>query len=70
MFKPKDEEPYGSNNPKWCKWIQKTLCPCTFGRSCLLLNKGFLSEAGAYLVDVHLGLHVVPPTYIVKLAAP
>lgn len=70
MFKPKDEEPYGINNPKWSKWLQKTFCPCTFGRSCLLLNKGFLSEAGAYVVDAHLGLRVVPPTYVVRLAAP
>lgn len=70
MFKPKDEEPYGINNPKWSKWLQKTFCPCTFGRSCLLLNKGYLSEAGAYTVDAHLGLGVVPPTYVVRLAAP
>ncbi len=21
VFKPKDEEPYGRNNPKWTKWF-------------------------------------------------
>ncbi|CAB3410339.1 unnamed protein product [Caenorhabditis bovis] len=35
-----------------------------------LLVYGYLSEAGASLVDQRLGLNIVPPTGIVKLAAP
>jgi len=45
VFKPKDEEPYGQLNPKWTKWMQKMCCPCCFGRGCLVLNEGYLSEA-------------------------
>ncbi|KAL3123647.1 hypothetical protein niasHT_005675 [Heterodera trifolii] len=70
VFKPKNEEPYGSLNPKWVKWAHKLLCPCFFGRSCLVPNQGYLSEAGASLVDQKLGLNVVPRTAIVALAAP
>ncbi|CAK9807456.1 Phosphatidylinositol 4-kinase type 2-beta [Anthophora quadrimaculata] len=51
VFKPKDEEPYGRLNPKWTKWMHKLCCPCCFGRSCLIPNQGYLSEAGASLVD-------------------
>lgn len=51
VFKPKNEEPYGHLNPKWTKWLQKLCCPCCFGRDCLVLNQGYLSEAGASLVD-------------------
>ena len=40
VFKPKDEEPYGDFNPKFGKWVQRTLCRCCFGRSCLLPNQG------------------------------
>jgi len=32
VFKPKNEEPYGHMNPKWSKWLQRTCCPCCFGR--------------------------------------
>lgn len=64
VFKPKDEEPYGLLNPKWTKWLQKICCPCCFGRSCLVLNQGYLSEAGASLVDTKLGLNVVPKTRV------
>ncbi|KAL3076328.1 hypothetical protein niasHS_013599 [Heterodera schachtii] len=70
VFKPKNEEPYGSLNPKWVKWAHKLLCPCCFGRSCLVPNQGYLSEAGASLVDQKLGLDIVPRTAIVALAAP
>ncbi|XP_071506594.1 phosphatidylinositol 4-kinase type 2-alpha-like [Diadema antillarum] len=69
VFKPKSEEPYGQLNPKWTKWLQKTCFPCCFGRGCLLPNQGYLSEAGAYLVDRKLGLNVVPKTRVVKLAS-
>eukprot|EP00128_Syssomonas_multiformis_P018432 Colp12_sorted_trinity150504_noHs@12420 len=70
VFKPKNEEPYGQLNPKWTKWFHKTCCPWCFGRSCLIPNQGYLSEAGASVVDTKLGLHVVPRTKVVKLASP
>jgi len=64
VFKPKDEEPYGQLNPKWTKWMQKMCCPCCFGRGCLILNQGYLSEAGASLVDQRLQLNIVPKTKV------
>uniref|UniRef100_A0A914NVH7 Phosphatidylinositol 4-kinase type 2 n=1 Tax=Meloidogyne incognita TaxID=6306 RepID=A0A914NVH7_MELIC len=39
VFKPKNEEPYGSLNPKWIKWLHKLFFPCCFGRSCLVPNQ-------------------------------
>ncbi|XP_046997740.1 phosphatidylinositol 4-kinase type 2-beta isoform X2 [Schistocerca americana] len=69
VFKPKDEEPYGRLNPKWTKWMHKLCCPCCFGRSCLIPNQGYLSEAGASLVDQKLQLKVVPKTKVVKLVS-
>lgn len=69
VFKPKDEEPYGRLNPKWTKWMHKLCCPCCFGRSCLIPNQGYLSEAGASLVDRKLGLGVVPNTRVVELVS-
>uniref|UniRef100_A0A8C4QBC2 Phosphatidylinositol 4-kinase type 2 n=1 Tax=Eptatretus burgeri TaxID=7764 RepID=A0A8C4QBC2_EPTBU len=68
VFKPKDEEPYGHLNPKWTKWIQKNCCPCCFGRDCLVLNQGYLSEVGASLIDQKLELNIVPKTKVVWLA--
>lgn len=64
VFKPKDEEPYGRLNPKWTKWLHKLCCPCCFGRSCLVPNQGYLSEAGASLVDTKLELNIVPKTKV------
>ncbi|KPP66056.1 phosphatidylinositol 4-kinase type 2-alpha-like [Scleropages formosus] len=69
VFKPKNEEPYGQLNPKWTKWLQKLCCPCCFGRDCLVLNQGYLSEAGASLVDQKLELSIVPRTKVVYLAS-
>ncbi|XP_069487966.1 phosphatidylinositol 4-kinase type 2-beta isoform X2 [Ambystoma mexicanum] len=69
VFKPKSEEPYGRLNPKWAKYFQKLCCPCCFGRGCLVPNQGYLSEAGAYLVDEKLGLGVVPKTKVVRLVS-
>ncbi|RWS01895.1 phosphatidylinositol 4-kinase type 2-alpha-like isoform X1 [Dinothrombium tinctorium] len=69
VFKPKDEEPYGRLNPKWTKWMHKLCCPCCFGRSCLVPNQGYLSEAGASLVDRKLQLNIVPKTRVVKLVS-
>ena len=67
VFKPKDEEPYGKLNPKWTKWMHKLCCPCCFGRSCLVPNQGYLSEAGASLVDRKLQLNIVPNTKVRQL---
>jgi phosphatidylinositol 4-kinase type 2 len=64
VFKPKDEEPYGHLNPKWIKWLHKLFLPCCFGRSCIVPNQGYLSEAGASLVDDKLQLGVVPKTKV------
>ncbi|KAL0964628.1 hypothetical protein UPYG_G00326720 [Umbra pygmaea] len=69
VFKPKNEEPYGQLNPKWTKWLQKLCCPCCFGRDCLVLNQGYLSEAGASLVDQKLQLNIVPRTKVVFLSS-
>ena len=69
VFKPKDEEPYGMLNPKWTKWLHKICCPCCFGRSCLVPNQGYLSEAGASIVDEKLNLNIVPKTKVVKLSS-
>ncbi|XP_073441369.1 phosphatidylinositol 4-kinase type 2-beta isoform X1 [Dendrobates tinctorius] len=69
VFKPKSEEPYGHLNPKWTKYFHKVCCPCCFGRGCLVPNQGYLSEAGAYLVDEKLGLGVVPKTKAVWLVS-
>lgn len=66
VFKPKDEEPYGHLNPKWTKWCHKICCPCCFGRNCLIPNQGYLSEAGASLVDQKLGLNIVPKTKVTE----
>ncbi|XP_023586010.1 phosphatidylinositol 4-kinase type 2-beta isoform X2 [Trichechus manatus latirostris] len=69
VFKPKSEEPYGQLNPKWTKYVHKVFCPCCFGRGCLLPNQGYLSEAGAYLVDEKLHLGIVPKTRVVWLVS-
>ncbi|CAB3410335.1 unnamed protein product [Caenorhabditis bovis] len=42
VFKPKNEEPYGSLNPKWLKWMHRVFLPCCFGRSCLPPNQARL----------------------------
>ena len=51
VFKPKDEEPYASRNPKWTKWIHRNLFPFFFGRACLIPNLSYISEAAAYVLD-------------------
>ena len=66
VFKPKNEEPYGQLNPKWIKWLHKICCPCCFGRSCLIPNQGYMSEAGASLVDQKLELNIVPKTKVIQ----
>ncbi|KAI9731154.1 MAG: phosphatidyl inositol kinase [Cirrosporium novae-zelandiae] len=69
VFKPKDEEPYASKNPKWTKWIHRNLFPCFFGRACLIPNLSYVSEAAAYVLDSRLGTNLVPYTDIVWLSS-
>lgn len=69
VFKPKDEEPYAAGNPKWNKWIHRNLFPCFFGRSCLIPNLSYVSEAAAYVLDRQLRSNLVPYTDIVHLAS-
>lgn len=69
VFKPKDEEPYASRNPKWTKWIHRNLFPCFFGRACLIPNLSYVSEAAAYVLDAQLHTHLVPYTDIVYLSS-
>ncbi|CAO3636426.1 unnamed protein product [Cunninghamella echinulata] len=70
VFKPKNEEPYGQLNPKWAKWIHRHLFPCCFGRSCLIPNLGYISEAAASLVDRQLGTCIVPTTHLDHFSSP
>lgn len=69
VFKPKDEEPYASRNPKWTKWIHRNLFPCFFGRACLIPNLSYVSEAAAYVLDARLRTNMVPYTDIVFLSS-
>ncbi|KAL9114438.1 MAG: hypothetical protein Q9227_001519 [Pyrenula ochraceoflavens] len=69
VFKPKDEEPYASRNPKWTKWIHRNLFPCFFGRACLIPNLSYVSEAAAYVLDSRLRTKLVPYTDIVYLSS-
>ncbi|KAI1980458.1 Phosphatidylinositol 4-kinase LSB6 [Ophidiomyces ophidiicola] len=69
VFKPKDEEPYASRNPKWTKWIHRNLFPCFFGRACLIPNLSYVSEAAAYVLDTRLKTNLVPYTDIVRLSS-
>jgi phosphatidylinositol 4-kinase type 2 len=69
VFKPKDEEPYASKNPKWTKWIHRNLFPFFFGRACLIPNLSYISEAAAYVLDQRLQINIVPYTDIVSLSS-
>jgi phosphatidylinositol 4-kinase type 2 len=69
VFKPKDEEPYASRNPKWTKWLHRNLFPCFFGRACLIPNLSYVSEAAAYVLDDQLHTNLVPYTDIVHLSS-
>ncbi len=70
VFKPRSEEPYAYGNPKWPKHVQRICCPCAFGRDCLVLNNGYLSEAGASVVDRALHLAIVPRTEVIEMSSP
>ena len=69
VFKPKDEEPYASKNPKWTKWIHRNLFPFFFGRACLIPNLSYVSEMAAYVLDVQLRTNIVPYTEVVTLSS-
>ena len=69
VFKPKDEEPYASKNPKWTKWIHRNLFPFFFGRACLIPNLSYVSEAAAYVLDTQLRTNLVPYTDIVSFSS-
>lgn len=69
VFKPKDEEPYASKNPKWTKWIHRNLLPFAFGRACLIPNLSYVSEAAAYVLDCQLRTGLVPYTDVVGLSS-
>ncbi|KAJ9618389.1 Phosphatidylinositol 4-kinase LSB6 [Knufia peltigerae] len=69
VFKPKDEEPYASRNPKWTKWIHRNLFPFFFGRACLIPNLSYVSEAAAYVLDRQLRTYIVPYTDVVWLSS-
>lgn len=69
VFKPKDEEPYASKNPKWTKWIHRNLFPFAFGRACLIPNLSYVSEAAAYVLDVQLRTNLVPYTDVVSMGS-
>ncbi len=69
VFKPKNEEPYGKLNPKWTKWLHRNLFPCFFGRSCLIPNLSYISEAAAFLLDKRLQTFLVPYTDIIWLSS-
>jgi len=69
VFKPKDEEPYASRNPKWTKWIHRNLFPFAFGRAMLIPNLSYISEAAAYILDAQLRTNIVPYTDVVVLSS-
>lgn len=69
VFKPKDEEPYASRNPKWTKWIHRNLFPFFFGRACLIPNLSYVSEAAAYVLDTQLRTNLIPYTEVVALSS-
>jgi phosphatidylinositol 4-kinase type 2 len=69
VFKPKDEEPYATRNPKWTKWVHRNLFPWFFGRACLIPNLSYVSEAAAYVLDTQLRIDLVPYTDVVYLSS-
>jgi phosphatidylinositol 4-kinase type 2 len=69
VFKPKDEEPYATRNPKWTKWVHRNLFPWFFGRACLIPNLSYVSEAAAYVLDAQLRINLVPYTDVVYLSS-
>ncbi|BGP32589.1 Phosphatidylinositol 4-kinase LSB6 [Rhodotorula toruloides] len=72
VFKPADEEPYGTLNPKMVKWIHRNFLSrvIPFGRACLVPRQSYLSESAASILDRHLGTNIVPRTEVVALSSP
>ncbi|KAG9092277.1 phosphatidyl inositol kinase [Ceratobasidium sp. 370] len=65
------ELPYSMRNPKFQKWVHRTFFWWIgFGRSCLIPNLSYISEAGASLLDTRLGLNIVPHTELASFASP
>ncbi|CAE6483304.1 unnamed protein product [Rhizoctonia solani] len=63
--------PYSMRNPKFQKWVHRTFFWWIgFGRSCLIPNLSYISEAGACLLDTRLNLHIVPHTELASFASP
>ena len=52
VFKPKDEEPYASRNPKWTKWLHRNLFPYDFWdkSNYYRKRKPFPSKVGSFQV--------------------
>ncbi|BGP08587.1 Phosphatidylinositol 4-kinase LSB6 [Rhodotorula toruloides] len=72
VFKPADEEPYGTLNPKMVKWIHRNFLSrvIPFGRACLVPRQSYLSESAASILDRHLDTNIVPRTEVVALSSP
>ncbi|EUC64091.1 phosphatidylinositol 3- and 4-kinase [Rhizoctonia solani AG-3 Rhs1AP] len=75
VFKPKDEEHAESQIPEMGPQnvflsIACSLAISGFGRSCLIPNLSYISEAGASLLDTRLNLHIVPHTELASFASP
>ncbi|KAF8678123.1 Phosphatidylinositol 3- and 4-kinase [Rhizoctonia solani] len=78
VFKPKDEEcPTDLKFPNVDRCVgsfsQQEARSSTilgFGRSCLIPNLSYISEAGASLLDTRLSLHIVPHTELASFASP
>ncbi|KAG8710745.1 phosphatidyl inositol kinase [Ceratobasidium sp. 395] len=63
--------PYSMRNPKFQKWVHRTFFWWIgFGRSCLIPNLSYISEAGASLLDTRLNLNLVPHTELASFASP
>ncbi|GJN90949.1 hypothetical protein Rhopal_003963-T1 [Rhodotorula paludigena] len=71
IFKPADEEPYGTLNPKFTKWVHRQFLSriIPFGRACLIPGLSYLSESAASILDRHLETNIVPRTEIVTLSS-
>lgn len=67
IFKPKDEHPYGSDNPKCLGFVLRNLMPLKARRGCNVAEQTYLTEVASYIVDRYLTLGVVPLTGVVKL---
>ncbi|GAA6005986.1 1-phosphatidylinositol 4-kinase LSB6 [Rhodotorula paludigena] len=71
IFKPADEEPYGTLNPKFTKWVHRQFLSriIPFGRACLIPGLSYLSESAASILDRHLGTNIVPRTEVAALSS-